>query len=154
MKTDIFIPVFFISLLSRSCVAAESIEGDYEATVYRNCWPTDVGYTPNGCKVKEGVKIQSRNKSSYYLWVHTESDFGHFCSYRGVGHLENNILVSKSNECTVSVELQGDVASVESAGEGCSQFCGVNTYLDASDLKKKSGLTRRSSGTPQQRGAP
>jgi hypothetical protein len=138
----------FAFLISQCCVAAESIEGDYEATVYRNCWPAEENYTPKGCKVKEGLKIQSRNKLSYYLWVHTEADFGHFCSFRGVGHLENNVLISKDNDCTLSVKLVGDIASVRGIGEGCAQnYCGANVYIDATGLKKKAGLTHHSSGT-------
>lgn len=157
MKTTSLITLVlsFTLLSSIRCVAAESIEGDYEAAVFRNCWPSEENYTPQGCKVKEGIKIQRRNKSSYYLWVHTEADFGHFCSYRGIAHMENGALVSKSNDCTVSVKWLDDVANVQSFGEGCGpNFCGANTYLDASGLKKKTGLTQRSSGTAQERAAP
>ena len=118
--------------------AAKTIDGNYEHTIYTACWPTYENYTSKGCKVKEGLKIQRRSKSSYYLWVHTEADWGHFCSFRGVGHLENEVLISKGVNCTVSVKLVGNVANVQAVGESCSpNYCGANTYLDASGLKKK-----------------
>ncbi len=133
--------------------AAEAIEGDYEHTIYTDCWPTYENYTSTGCKVKEGLKIQRRNKSSYYLWVHTEADWGHFCSFSGIAHQENDVLISKNNDCTVSVKLVGNAASVRGIGDGCApNYCGANSYLIASGLKKKGGLTHHSSGTPN--GAP
>jgi|GEM_PF-2997632 len=146
--------IYLLFLLSSSISSATgAIEGDYEHTIYTACWPTYENYTSKGCKVKEGLKIQRRNKSSYYLWLHTEADWGHFCSFSGVGYLENNVLISKSNDCTVSAQLAGDVASVKAVGESCSpNYCGANSYLDVSGLKKKARLTHYSSGTPN--GAP
>ncbi|WP_459990849.1 hypothetical protein [Methylosoma difficile] len=138
----LFISLLFL-LSSSIGAAAKNIEGDYEHSIYTACSPTYENYTSKGCKVKEGLKIQRRNKSSFNLWIHTEADWGHFCSFRGVGHFENGVLMSKNIGCSVSIKLVGNVASVQAVGEHCSpSYCGANAYLDASGLKKKVRVIR------------
>jgi len=64
--------------LSRFCNAAEPIEGYFEKTTYTTCWTEQTNNTPNSCRDKDGINIQKRNKSSYYIWLHISADYGHF----------------------------------------------------------------------------
>ncbi|WP_128083134.1 hypothetical protein [Collimonas arenae] len=89
------------------------------------------------CHVEQGLNIKRRNESSYYLWIHTEGNYNHFCSFQGIAQIKKGLLVSNGDNCKVSVEIKGRDASVGSAGEGCANYCGANVELVIDGLKKK-----------------
>ncbi len=146
MKDTSLLILSLLFAFNRFCNAAEPIEGYFEKTIYTNCWPSYDNYTPKGCRDKDGISIQKRNKSTYYVWLHTSADFGHFCSYRGLAHWENEKLVSVDDDCKVFVELADGRVNVNSKGEDCSSFCGARGHLWATGLMRKTRLAARFTG--------
>lgn len=136
--------------VSVALAATDQFEGYYKKPV-SNCWttPNPPDYQECAAPVEDGVEIMRRNKSSYYMKVNIKGANQHFCSFQGIAHLREGRLVSNSYKCEVSVEIVGDSADINSAGEGCSNYCGARAVLKSEGLTRKVRLTRHSTGPAQ-----
>lgn len=131
------VTIALLSITSPLCKAADPFEGYYEKEKLASCQPSFDNYTPEGCPVKEGLEIKRRDKSSYYVWIHTEGDNGHFCSYRGIARKNKDRLVSRGDDCKVYISFKNGVAKLGGDGEACNtNYCGVRAGLWADKLVK------------------
>lgn len=118
---------------SQQVLAADPLEGYFRTTVPASCWESSSGV----CHPEQGLKIKRRDHSTYYLWLHTEGNFGHVCSFSAIARVDKYMLVSTRDKCHVVVKITGSTADVQASGETCDSFCGANVYLDVNGLKKK-----------------
>jgi hypothetical protein len=136
MKNLFRLTVVLLALVAvKAGLAADTIEGYYWSVQPSDCFEDTT--TRHVCHVEQGLNIKRRNDSNYYVWIHTEGNYGHFCSYRAVARVESKKLVSGDAGCKVFVEVDGANASISTTGAGCDTFCGANVGLDIGGLKKR-----------------
>jgi hypothetical protein len=130
MKNSL-IGVFFV--LIASSAFAEAIDG-YYAKLVRECFPDalslDCSY------VEEGLSIKKRTQKSFYIYVVTRGDNGHFCKYTGIAHLTKGRYVTSDGDCTITISISKGIANLSSS-KGCSAFCGARATLESSGMRKK-----------------
>jgi hypothetical protein len=114
-------------------VFAESIDGYYFKLI-RSCFPDS--RSSDCSQVEEGLSIKQRSKNSFFIYVVTRGDNGHFCKYTGVAHLEDGKYVSSEGSCTIAISISHGIANL-SGSEGCSAYCGARATIESSGLKKK-----------------
>ncbi|PRC91728.1 hypothetical protein S2091_3483 [Solimicrobium silvestre] len=90
------------------------------------------------CQVEQGLNIKHRSKDSYFIWIHTEGNYGHICSYKEIGKLLGSSLVVDKDNCRVVIQVDNDVAKIRVTGESCeANYCGANVDLNVDGLKRK-----------------
>lgn len=122
--------------LVASTTMASSVDGYYGKRL-RVCYPG--GPSSSECDyVEEGLSIKRRSDTTFYVYIITRGDNGHFCKYTGIAHYSEGKYVAheEGSDCRVTITISGNVANLEST-RGCSFCCGARATLQSSGMRKR-----------------
>lgn len=119
-----------------STTMASSVNGYYGKQT-RVCYPGGPSSSECGY-VEEGLSIKRRSDTTFYVYVITRGDNGHFCKYTGIARYSEGKYVAhgEGSDCRVTITISGNVANLEST-RGCSVCCGARATLQSSGMRKR-----------------
>jgi hypothetical protein len=120
-------------ILISSTAFAEPIDG-YYAKIVKSCFPNS--RSSECANVEEGLTFKQRTHNTFYIYVVTRGDNGHFCKYTGIAQLIEGNYVASEGDCTITISISNGIANLSSS-KGCSAYCGARATLESSDMRKK-----------------
>lgn len=112
------------------------LEGEY-VRLTPSCFPSAKEWR---CEdpIEEGIALQRRTGSLYYLYVKTRGVNGHFCEFNSIARLSQGKLLARENECVVRISFPTPhEANLTSEGDSCQSYCAARATLNANHLVYK-----------------